>query len=112
MVLDSTDCDGLINTHMKDASDSLGEQPKKLLAFNKASATGASKEAGEQYNLATQVIIGAAIIAALMNVLLTWLLTRSIVAPLSRTVRAAQDIAEGDLTYSRSASPSADTSAH
>jgi methyl-accepting chemotaxis protein len=88
----------LVNTQMKNASDSMGDQLKKLVAINKANANEASRDASSQYTVAAQAIIAVAIVAALMTVQLAWLLTRSIVAPLSKAVRAAQDIARGDLT--------------
>ncbi len=88
----------LINTRMKDASDLMGEQLRKLVAINKTNASEDSKVAGEQYRGAAQAIIAVAVVAALLTVLLAWLLTRSIVTPLNRAVRAAQDIAGGNLT--------------
>ncbi|MEX5606347.1 HAMP domain-containing protein, partial [Pseudomonas syringae] len=41
---------------------------------------------------------GLVIVAGLSTVLLAWLLTRSIVGQLSHAVRAAENVAEGDLT--------------
>ncbi|WP_254518408.1 HAMP domain-containing protein, partial [Salmonella enterica] len=38
------------------------------------------------------------LLAALVTVLLAWLLTRSIVGPLKNAVQAAQHVADGDLT--------------
>ncbi len=88
----------LINTRIKDGTDQMGEQLNKLIAFNAADAKTASNHAGEQYSGAITGIIGVAVIAALLTVLLAWLLTRSIVTPLNRAVLAAQTIAGGNLT--------------
>ncbi|WP_426116451.1 methyl-accepting chemotaxis protein [Pseudomonas sp. DSP3-2-2] len=88
----------LINSRMKDASDLMGDQLRKLVAINKTNASADSKIAGEQYSGAAQAIIAVAVVAALLTVLLAWLLTRSIVTPLNRAVRAAQEIAGGNLT--------------
>ncbi len=88
----------LINSRMKDGSDLMGEQLRKLVAINKTNASADSKIAGEQYSGAIKAIIAVAVAAALLTVLLAWLLTRSIVTPLNRAVRAAQDIAGGNLT--------------
>jgi len=88
----------LINSRMKDGSDLMGEQLRKLVAINKSNASADSKIAGEQYGGAIKAIIAVAVAAALLTVLLAWLLTRSIVTPLNRAVRAAQDIAGGNLT--------------
>lgn len=88
----------LINTQIKNGTDLMGEQLKKLVAINKSGAIAASKVAGEEYDGATLGIISFSVAAALMTVLLAWLLTRSIVTPLSKALRAAEEIAGGDLT--------------
>ncbi|KJZ43226.1 methyl-accepting chemotaxis protein [Pseudomonas fluorescens] len=88
----------LINTRIKEGTDQMGEQLNKLVAMNNADAKTASAEAGEQYRSAITGIIVVAVIAALMTVLLAWLLTRSIVTPLNRALLAAQTIAGGNLT--------------
>ncbi|MET0124813.1 MAG: methyl-accepting chemotaxis protein, partial [Pseudomonas caspiana] len=88
----------MINTSMRQTSDLMTKQLKDLVNINRASAIAGSKLAGQQYDGATVAIIAVAVIASLMTVLLAWLLTRSIVAPLSRAVSAAQEIAAGNLT--------------
>ncbi|MEO4016724.1 methyl-accepting chemotaxis protein [Pseudomonas rossensis] len=88
----------LINTRIKDGTDQMGEQLNKLVAFNNTYAKTASAEAGEHYSNAVTGIIAVAVIAALMTVLLAWLLTRSIVTPLNRALQAAETIAGGNLT--------------
>ena len=88
----------LINTKIKDGTDKMGEQLNKLIAINAADAKTASAQAGEYYNSAITGIIAVSVIAALLTVLLAWLLTRSIVTPLNRAVAAAQTIAGGNLT--------------
>ncbi len=88
----------LINTRIKGGTDQMGEQLNKLVALNTADAKGASAIAGANYDSAITGIVVVAVIAALLTVLLAWLLTRSIVTPLNRAVLAAQTIAEGDLS--------------
>ena len=88
----------LINTKIKDGTDKMGEQLNKLIAINAADAKTASTQAGEYYNSAITGIVAVSVIAALLTVLLAWLLTRSIVTPLNRAVAAAQTIAGGNLT--------------
>ena len=88
----------LINTKIKDGTDKMGEQLNKLIAINAADAKTASTQAGEYYNSAITGIVAVSVIAALLTVLLAWLLTRSIVTPLNRAVAAAQSIAGGNLT--------------
>ena len=87
----------LINTRIKDGTDQMGEQLNKLVALNADYAKTASAEAADNYDSAITGIIAVAVIAALLTVLLAWLLTRSIVTPLNRAVLAAQTIAEGNL---------------
>ncbi|WP_285434063.1 methyl-accepting chemotaxis protein [Pseudomonas sp. fls2-241-R2A-110] len=88
----------LINTRIKDGTDQMGEQLNKLVALNNSDAKSASVEAGEHYSSAITGIVAVAVIAALLTVLLAWLLTRSIVSPLNRALQVAQTIAGGNLT--------------
>ncbi|MHC8305639.1 methyl-accepting chemotaxis protein [Pseudomonas sp. PB3P13] len=88
----------LINTQIKDGTDQMGVQLNKLVALNSSYARSALTEAGEQYNNAITGIVIVSVLAALLTVLLAWLLTRSIVTPLNRALLAAQTIAAGNLT--------------
>ncbi|EXF93666.1 methyl-accepting chemotaxis protein [Pseudomonas fluorescens HK44] len=88
----------LINTRIKDGTDLMGEQLNKLIAINQAGATEADAVAGDQYSYATNGIIAVSVFAALVTVFLAWLLTRSIVTPLNRSIAAAESIAGGNLT--------------
>jgi methyl-accepting chemotaxis protein len=88
----------LINTRIKDGTDQMGEQLNKLVALNNGYAKAASVEAGEHYSSAITGIIVVAVMAALLTVLLAWLLTRSIVTPLNRAVQVAETIAGGNLS--------------
>ncbi|WP_019578807.1 methyl-accepting chemotaxis protein [Pseudomonas mandelii] len=88
----------LINTRIKEGTDQMGEQLNKLIAINAADAKAASAKAGEHYSEAFIGIVTVAVIAALMTVLLAWLLTRSILTPLNRAVLAAETIAGGNLS--------------
>ncbi len=88
----------LINTRIKEGTDLMGEQLNKLVAFNAEAAKVAGVTAADNYSGAVNGIIAVAVLAAVMTVLLAWLLTRSIVTPLTRAVRAAETIAGGDLT--------------
>ena len=76
----------------------MGEQLNKLIALNNSDAKAASVVAGEHYSSAITGIVVVAVIAALLTVLLAWLLTRSIVTPLNRALQVAQTIAGGNLT--------------
>ena len=88
----------LINTRIKDATDLMGEQLNKLIAINSSDADRAGRDAEGSYQQAVTGIIIVAVVAALMTVLLAWLLTRSIVTPLQKAVSAAESIAGGNLS--------------
>jgi methyl-accepting chemotaxis protein len=88
----------LINTRIKDGTDLMGEQLNKLIAINSADADQAGRNAESSYQMAVTGIIIVAVVAALMTVLLAWLLTRSIVTPLRKAVDMAETIAGGNLT--------------
>ncbi|WP_395607741.1 methyl-accepting chemotaxis protein [Pseudomonas sp. B22129] len=88
----------LINTRIKDGTDQMGEQLNKLIAINAADAKDADSEAGASYQGAITGVIVFAVAAALLTVLLAWLLTRSIVAPLRKAVEVAETIAGGNLS--------------
>ncbi|WP_248745911.1 methyl-accepting chemotaxis protein [Pseudomonas sp. MWU12-2037] len=88
----------LINNQIKAGTDLMGAQLNRLVEINKAGAKAASHLAGEEYSTASFGIILVSVVAALMTVLLAWLLTRSIVAPLNQAVEAAETIAGGNLT--------------
>ena len=88
----------LINTRIKDGTDQMGEQLNKLVALNNSDAKAASVQADDHYSSAITGIVAVAVIAALLTVLLAWLLTRSIVTPLNRALQVAQTIAGGNLT--------------
>src|SRR5450830_1554459 len=88
----------LINTRIKDGTDQMGEQLNKLIAINSAGAKQANDQAGQSYDSAITGIVVFAVAAALLTVLLAWLLTRSIVTPLRKAVEVAETIAGGNLS--------------
>ncbi len=88
----------LINTRIKDGTDLMGEQLNKLIAINAADAKDADADAGHSYESAITGVIAVSVVAALLTVLLAWLLTRSIVTPLRKAVEVAETIAGGNLT--------------
>ena len=88
----------LINSRIKDGTDQMGEQLNKLIAINAADAKQADNEAGQSYQGAITGVIGVSVAAALLTVLLAWLLTRSIVTPLRKAVEVAETIAGGNLS--------------
>ncbi|KRP66649.1 methyl-accepting chemotaxis protein [Pseudomonas orientalis] len=88
----------LINSRIKEGTDQMGEQLNKLIALNAAGAKAADAQAEHSYEAAITGVIVVSVAAALLTVLLAWLLTRSIVTPLRKAVQAAESIAGGNLT--------------
>ncbi|MFB3306525.1 methyl-accepting chemotaxis protein [Pseudomonas sp. AMR01] len=88
----------LINTRIKEGTDQMGEQLNKLIAINVADAKQADTDAGASYQGAITGVIIFSVVAALLTVLLAWLLTRSIVTPLRKAVEVAETIAAGNLS--------------
>ncbi len=88
----------LINSRVKEGTDKMGEQLNKLIAINAADAKAADADAGQGYDSAIAGVIGVSLAAALLTVLLAWLLTRSIVTPLRKALGVAETIAAGDLS--------------
>ena len=88
----------LINSRIKDGTDQMGEQLNKLIAINAADAKQADVDAGQSYEGAITGVVAVSIVAALLTVLLAWLLTRSIVTPLRKAVEVAETIAAGNLS--------------
>ncbi|MBC3954098.1 methyl-accepting chemotaxis protein [Pseudomonas sp. DOAB1067] len=88
----------LISNEIKAGTDLMGTQLNQLVDINKAGAKAASDEADTQFENASTGIVIVSVMAALLTVLLAWLLTRSIVTPLKIAVETAQTIASGDLT--------------
>ena len=88
----------LINSRIKDGTDQMGEQLNKLIAINAADAKQADVDAGQSYEGAITGVVAVSVVAALLTVLLAWLLTRSIVTPLRKAVEVAETIAAGNLS--------------
>jgi methyl-accepting chemotaxis protein len=92
------DLRALLNKDMTQASDQMALSLQKLIDINLDGAKTSSKTSGQQYSAAIGAIIGVALLAVLLTVLLAWILTRSIVTPLARAVRAADEISGGNLS--------------
>ncbi|MBK5478680.1 methyl-accepting chemotaxis protein [Pseudomonas sp. TH21] len=88
----------LLNVRLAPQGMALNQNLEDLIAFNQKGVEAAADAAAETYSSAQWVvglIIGVALIATL---LLAWLLTRSITAPLGQALIVARTIADGDLS--------------
>nr|MDP2190311.1 methyl-accepting chemotaxis protein [Rhodoferax sp.] len=68
------------------------------IAFQEANTEKQHAQAVADYNQARSVLIGTNALSMALAVLLGWLITRSITAPMNRAKDAAGRVAEGDLT--------------
>lgn len=83
---------------MKTVVDGSGNQLNALADYYNAQINLQGQTAELQYSRSRTMVFGFVLLAALSTVALAWLLTRSIVGPLSHAVRAAENVAQGDLT--------------
>ncbi|WP_414718315.1 methyl-accepting chemotaxis protein [Stutzerimonas nosocomialis] len=79
-------------------SDQLGVELDKLVEINKTGAVDAGKKAADAYEFSIAVVVGMLLAAAMLTVVLAYLLTRSIVQPLRLAVSVAETVASGDLS--------------
>ncbi|MDO4234423.1 methyl-accepting chemotaxis protein, partial [Pseudomonas sp.] len=88
----------LLLVDMKTVIDGSGTQLNALADYYNAQINQQGQLAESQYSRSRTMVFGFVLLAALSTVALAWLLTRSIVGPLSHAVRAAENVAQGDLT--------------
>ena len=87
----------LIDTSMDPAFTAYARALDAALAFQTAQARAASASSTVQFRDSRAWLIGLGITALAAGALLSWLLTRSIVAPLKAAVAQARAVAGGDL---------------
>jgi methyl-accepting chemotaxis protein len=81
-----------------DALHALAQTLRKQVDFQEGRFNTMTDEADATYALAFRVIAGAGIVAVLLAIGATLLITRSVVVPLRRAVEVARTVAAGDLT--------------
>ncbi len=94
----TTELNKLLLVDMKTVVDGSGNQLNALADYYNAQINLQGQTAQAQYSRSRTMVFGFVLLAALSTVALAWLLTRSIVGPLSHAVRAAENVARGDLT--------------
>ncbi|SFB18109.1 methyl-accepting chemotaxis protein [Pseudomonas sp. NFPP24] len=88
----------LLNTRLAPQGVILSKSLEDLIVFNQNGVETAVDSAAQTYSSA-QWIVGLIIVFALIaTLLLAWLLTRSITAPLGQALSVARTIADGDLS--------------
>ncbi|MCS3466522.1 methyl-accepting chemotaxis protein [Pseudomonas sp. JUb42] len=88
----------LLNNKMRVASLKMSEQISKLVELNKSAANASASNAKNQYDSAFTGVVVVIVVTAALTILLAWLLTRSIVAPIGSVLKAAEGMAAGDFT--------------
>ncbi|MBP1125139.1 MULTISPECIES: methyl-accepting chemotaxis protein [Pseudomonas] len=89
----------MANTEQMQLGNDYQEQLTLLREQNARQAAESGKEAGNVYDHSVSVLIAVLLAAAILTVMLATFFTRSIVRPMTSSLRLAEDIAEGDLTH-------------
>ncbi|MFL1415923.1 methyl-accepting chemotaxis protein [Pseudomonas fildesensis] len=88
----------LLTSRLAPQGTVLNKSLENMITFNQKGVEAAADSAAQMYSSA-QWVVGLIIIAALIaTLLLAWLLTRSITAPLGQALSVARTIAAGDLS--------------
>lgn len=88
----------LINTELLSNSEKINAVLARLLEINNQMALVTNQQAKDQYDLAFNLVVGLLALATALTVLFAWLLTRSITVPIAQALKAAEEVAEGNLT--------------
>ncbi|QHF46282.1 methyl-accepting chemotaxis protein [Pseudomonas sp. S35] len=88
----------LLNNRLAPQGTRLTQSLEKLIVFNQNGVEAAADSAAQMYSSALWVVGLIIVIALIATLLLAWLLTRSITAPLSQALTVARTIAAGDLS--------------
>ncbi|MBP1128326.1 methyl-accepting chemotaxis protein [Pseudomonas sp. PvP025] len=88
----------LLLVDMKTVVDGSGAQLNALSDYYNGQINQLGQAAEAQYSRSLTMVFGFVILAGVSTVALAWLLTRSIVGPLGQAMRAAENVARGDLT--------------
>ncbi|WP_371316594.1 methyl-accepting chemotaxis protein [Pseudomonas sp. G1002] len=88
----------LLNSRLAPQGMVLNKSLEDMITFNQKGVEDAATSAAQMYTSA-QWVVGTIIVTALMaTLLLAWLLTRSITAPIGQALTVARTIASGDLS--------------
>ncbi|AMW85226.1 Methyl-accepting chemotaxis protein I (serine chemoreceptor protein) [Pseudomonas yamanorum] len=88
----------LLNSRLAPQGMVLNKSLEDMITFNQKGVEDAAESAAQMYSSA-QWVVGSIIVTALLaTLLLAWLLTRSITAPIGQALTVARTIASGDLS--------------
>ena len=88
----------LLNTELMDSAEKINAVLNQLVEINSHYATVADDDAAAQYRRAFNLVVGLLVLASALTLLFAWRLIRSITQPIANALRAAEEIAEGNLT--------------
>ena len=88
----------VVNGEMNQLADEMAATLRELVNLNKASANQAAKLAHAVFTQSRTGVVGMIVVTALITIGLAIWLTRSIVLPLTQSLKVAQNVASGDLT--------------
>nr|WP_047283634.1 methyl-accepting chemotaxis protein [Pseudomonas protegens] len=88
----------LLNTDLMDSAEKINAVLNQLVEINSHYATVADDDAAAQYRNAFNLVVGLLVLASALTLLFAWRLIRSITLPIANALRAAEEIAEGNLT--------------
>jgi methyl-accepting chemotaxis protein len=89
----------LLNRDLLDNSEQINKVMDALVRINTEQTSATNAQAAEQYSGAFTLVISLLVAATVLTLLFAFLLTRSIVKPIDEALKAAEQIAEGDLTH-------------
>ncbi|MDT3715995.1 methyl-accepting chemotaxis protein [Pseudomonas soli] len=89
----------LLNRDLLDNSEQINKVMDALVRINTEQTSATNAQAAEQYSGAFALVISLLVAATVLTLLFAFLLTRSIVKPIDEALKAAEQIAEGDLTH-------------
>ncbi|MEB2646802.1 methyl-accepting chemotaxis protein [Pseudomonas sp. C 49-2] len=88
----------LLNSRLAPQGVILNKSLEDMIAFNQSGVETAVDSAAQTYSSAQWVVGSIIVFALIVTLLLAWLLTRSIIAPLGQALIVARTIAGGDLS--------------
>ena len=89
---------GLINRELFENAEQINKAMAELVRINTEQTRATNETAANQYATAFALVIGLLVTATVLTLLCAFLLTRSIVKPIDEALKAAEQVAEGDLT--------------
>ena len=90
----------LLNRELLANSEQINKVMDTLQSINTTQTRQTNEKAADQYSTAFTLVIGLLVAATVLTFLCALLLTRSIVKPIDEALRAAEQVADGDLTHS------------